>query len=115
MSEVNPIEAARPMTLEERAKAILIAHDCPPGHRAIAAILQMAEERDAIAADTLKRYREALTVMNAHVEAMQNAMVSYLMPSGDDRETFVQKMLYMLDGPEQRTVQDQVRQALSDS
>lgn len=37
-------------TLEERARAYLVKHDCPPGHRAIAAVMEaMADERERAA------------------------------------------------------------------
>jgi hypothetical protein len=56
--------------------------------------------------------REALTALNAHVEAMQAAMVTYL--TGGTDKAFIGDMLAMLDGPEQRDVQERVRKALSD-
>lgn len=38
------------MTLEERARAYLVKHDCPPGHRAIAAVVEaVADERQRCA------------------------------------------------------------------
>jgi hypothetical protein len=61
----------------------------------------------------VERQREALTALNAHVEAMQTAMVTYL--TGGSDKAFIGDMLVMLDGPEQRAVQERVRRVLAGS
>jgi len=53
----------------------------------------------------------------AHIEAMQRDAVAYLTPddTGRNRDWFVSRMLWQLDGPEQRTMQDALRAALPET
>lgn len=56
---------------------------------------------------------EALRGLNAHVEKMQDRVVAFLMPDGPAGQTFINEMIYALDGPEQRAAQGSARSALS--
>jgi hypothetical protein len=71
-----------------------------------------------------ERLREALEALNAHVEAMQQMTMRYLIPdsytdrdgvvwSDGDPEPLACDLISMLDGPEQREVQAKARAALS--
>jgi hypothetical protein len=60
---------------------------------------------------------EALLGMNSHMERMQATASSYLEPgqgATDTEQSFINAMLYLLDGPEQREVQGKARAALQD-
>jgi hypothetical protein len=75
---------------------------------------RLTRERDELAV-RVKVLEDALLGMNSHMERMQATASSYLEPwqgATDTEQSFINAMLYLLDGPEQREVQGKARAEL---
>ena len=55
----------------------------------------------------------AVRNLNAHIEHMQGIMTKHIQPFGYDESEVINRLLYALDGPDQRLVQEEARAAIA--
>ncbi len=73
------------------------------GTQLIAERDELKAERDALAAKT--------KMLDDHINRMQELALKYILPDGDVSDSeFIEQMIYLLDGPEQRKAQRAISQ-----
>lgn len=88
----------------------LLSNQIPEGHISVPidiweVLCERELERDALAAKT--------NALNSLIVSIQNAATEYLQPDGDT-DDFIDRVIYLVDGPGQRAAQANAQQCLLD-